>query len=130
MELERFMLEIELLRLRYGQVYCDNDLSKWVHISRFNLPYGWNRKTTELLIEIPPTYPHTPPYDFFIDPDLKTKDGRTPSHYEENSRYKKQGWAWLCLHIQNWSPHHNVVDGDNLLTVCQCVYTELTELCR
>ena len=129
MEIERFMLEIELLRLRYGEVYCDDDLVKWVHILEFDLPDGWDRKTTELLIEIPPVYPNTPPYDFFIDQRLKTKDGRTPSHYEQNSRYKKEGWAWLCLHIQSWKPHNNVVDGDNLLKVCECIYTELTELC-
>lgn len=129
MDLEEFMVEVELLRLRYGQVGFD-DVAKWVHILRFDLPKGWDRKTTGLLIEIPPAYPSTPPYDFFIDQRIRTKEGRTPKHYYQDSKYKEQGWAWLCLHIQSWRPHPNVVDGDSLLTVTECIYTQLTELCR
>ena len=129
MDLEVFTLEVELLRLRYGQVDSD-DLVKWVHILRFDLPRGWDRKTSGLLIEIPPVYPSTPPYDFFIDQKIRTKDGREPGHYYPDCRHKKEGWAWLCLHIRNWRSHPNVVDGDNLLTVTECIYTQLTELCR
>lgn len=123
------MVEVELLRLVYDQVDFD-DLARWVHILEFDLPPGWDRETTGLLIEIPPAYPATPPCDFFIDQKLKTKDGRTPEHYYQDSKHKKQGWAWLCLHIKGWEPRANVVDGDNLLKVAQCIYTQLTELCQ
>jgi len=129
MNIEEFIIEVELLRLRYGEVGFD-DLAKWVHILRFDLPRGWDRKTSGLLIEIPPVYPSTPPYDFFIDQEIRTKNGRTPGHYYPDCKYEKEGWAWLCLHIRNWRPHPNVVDGDNLLTVTECIYTQLTELCH
>ncbi len=129
MDIEEFIIEVELLRLRYGQVGFD-DLGKWVHILRFDLPKGWDRKVSGLLIEIPSVYPATPPYDFFIDQEIRTKNGHTPGHYYQDCRHKKEGWAWLCLHIRNWKPHPSVVDGDNLLTVTECIYTQLTELCH
>lgn len=129
MEIERFILEIEELNLRYRSLDFD-DSGNWVYIPQFDLPPGWNRRTSELLIEIPAAYPATPPDGFFIDRKLRTKDGGKPGHYFEDCKYTKQGWAWLCLHIENWKPHTNVVDGDNLLKVTECIYTELTELSR
>ena len=129
MEIERFILEVELLGLRYRALDFD-DVGRWVYIPEFDLPPGWDRKTTGLLIEIPSAYPNTSPDGFFVDQRLRTKDERTPAHYYEDSKYRKQGWAWVCLHIENWRPQSNVVDGDNLLKLVECIYTQLTELCR
>jgi hypothetical protein len=100
----------------------------WVHLPRFSLPPQWNKTETQLLIELPPSYPLVGPQGFYLDPYLRTRAGRTPAHYLERQARQQRGkgrWIWFCLERKDvprggWRAAARILDGDNLLG-----YTEL-----
>jgi hypothetical protein len=124
----RIPLEVTLLGQRYGKVEYDYTGLTWVHIPEFPLPSGWNKAETQLLIELPPTYPLVGPEGFSLDPYLRTRAGRTPAHYLEPQARQQRGrgrWVWFCLERKDgpgggWRTAARILDGDNLLA-----YTEL-----
>lgn len=131
---ERMWEEVKLLAVAYGSVSFDDISFSWVYIPRFPLPRGWNKRHTELLIELPPTYPWTPPTSFYMDKGLR-KHGHSVAHYfeeEDLSKYSERGWAWFCLHVEEcgrggWSPTDVVTVGDNLLKYAELIRTILTK---
>jgi len=81
------------------------------------------------VIELGPEYPIYPPKNFYLSRGL-LKNGRKPGHYYEHEypdkKYCKEGYAWYCLHIEDWRPGVlSIVSGDNLLTTAQAVYDAL-----
>lgn len=92
----------------------------WLYVPRFELPPGWNRGSTELLVVVPPQYPYGPPESFFIETGLRDRIDRGIDHYfQEQSGYNpygERGWAWFCYHIEqhSWRPRGRARDGDNL----------------
>ncbi|MCD6219038.1 hypothetical protein J7K43_01465 [Candidatus Calescamantes bacterium] len=127
---ERLRKEIRLLTLRFGQISFHR-LSRGLLIYRFDLPPGWNRDFTRLLMIIPQAYPQIPPVKFYIDKGLR-KYGKIPPHYFEASSPNLlcgEGFAWLCVHeIYHWKPSVDILKGDNLLTICNLIYNYLCEL--
>ncbi len=102
----------------------DPDAESWVVIYDFPLPNGFNYKTTDILILLPPSYPQTPPDWFYMDPRLQRRDGSRPPHYFEEIRkaLSVEGWAAGSLHIiKNWHPSDDPLTGHSLLTVCQLI---------
>jgi len=121
--------EIELLSTHFGDVQFDPDDPSSVVIERFDLPLGFNRKYAALLIDLGPEYPIYPPQDFYLSPGLR-KNGKKPGFYYEDGymgkKYRKLGYAWLCLHIIRWRPNsYSMIKGDNLLIAAQVVYEAL-----
>ena len=127
---ERLRKEIRMLTLRFGRV-CFNKSSGYLLLYNFDLPSGWNKKFTRLLMIVPQTYPQIPPTKFYVDKGLR-KYGKIPSHYFENSSFnpmRGEGFAWLCIQeIYRWRPSTDILKGDNLLTVCNLIYNYLSEL--
>jgi hypothetical protein len=131
---ERILNEVAILAVAYGAVEFDEKAFSWVYIPRFPLPKGWNKRSTELLIELPPTYPWTPPTAFHMDKGLR-RYGRSVAHYFEErdmSRYSRKGWAYFCLHVKEcgrggWNPTDSVIKGDNLLKYTELIRTVLTK---
>lgn len=125
---ERITKEIELLRakftnLQYGQNH------DWIMIPDFPLPEGWNRRQTKLLFLIPPTYPHAPPDNFYVESGLKLNSGNPILNYSEGADVPIGG-AWGCFswHAETWHPSDNIGNGDNLLTFIRAVNIRLREL--
>lgn len=127
---QRIVQEVLLLAMAFGEVNFDENCYTWVHIPRFRLPVGWNKATTELLIELPSAYPQVGPDGFYLDKRLRDRWGRNPDHYfEEESRHNKYahlGWAWFCLHQEpskrgGWKATSNVMDGDNLVKYVELI---------
>lgn len=130
MTLERRRREIDLLRKRYGEVEHGDNID-WILFKSFQLPPGWNRENTELLIVIPPGYPITPPDNFHVRNGLRiVADGgeRVPSNYSENQSVLGGNWAQFSFHAQAWSPAPDSLEGDNLLTFILAVERRLGEL--
>jgi len=130
MTLERRGFEIDLLRKGYGEVEHGENVD-WILFKSFQLPPGWNRENTDLLIIIPPGYPVTPPDNFFVRNGLRIiADGaeRVPSNYSENQTVLGGSWAQFSFHAQVWNPAPDSLEGDNLLTFVLAVERRLQEL--
>lgn len=94
---------------------------RWVVIYDFILPPRlYNYDTVDILVELPPDYPLTPPQWFYTDPGLRRRDGRKPSHYFDRDHHK--GWAAGCLHIRTWEPAAHPLHGHSLLSVAKLIY--------
>ena len=125
----RIMGEIELLSTRFGNIQYDPyDLSS-VLIMQFNLPPGFNRNYSRLLIDLGPEYPWLPPQDFYLDNGLR-KRGKVPKHYYKNGfgskKFCQDGFAWYSFHIKKWNPDpYSMVHGDSLLTAVNAFYQAL-----
>ncbi|MBE0618279.1 MAG: hypothetical protein IH608_10180 [Proteobacteria bacterium] len=94
---------------------------RWVIIRDVALPAGYNRPATDILFELPPDYPLTPPDWFFCDPGRRGPKGRLPAHYFERQpgfAATAEGWAGGSLHIKGWRPGATPLQGHSLLTAC------------
>ena len=122
----RVMGELELISSHFGPVEFNNNI---VLVERFNLPRGFNRRTSKLLIALPYDYPEMPPEDLYIQKYLK-KNGDIPEHYFENDygdkKIRRLGYAWYSIHFTEWDPSfRSIIRGDNLLTAINALYDAL-----
>lgn len=133
-EEERILLEILLLNHVFDEIEYDSDNFLWVCIHDFRLPEGFNKDGGELLIELPPNYPFSPPKNCFLDRTVRTSGGKEiREHYYPNESYNKyyeKGWAWFCFHITSWKAKEDVMESDNLLTFVDLAHLALAELAR
>lgn len=122
----RVMGELELISSHFGPVEFNNNI---VLVERFDLPYGFNRQESKLLITLPCDYPEMPPKDLYLQKHLK-KNGDTPEHYFENDfgddNIRRLGYAWYSIHFTEWCPSfRSIIRGDNLLTAINALYDAL-----
>jgi len=125
--LDRRLKEITLLRDRFGELETGFN-SEWILFRRFQLPPGWNRTVIEILVEVPPAYPQTPPDNFYVTEGLRTASGGTPGNYSEGVEKYGKRWAQFSYHVQDWSPSSDLLDGHNLLTFVLGVEQRLREI--
>ena len=125
--LERILQEIELLRNEYGDLEYGPD-GNWILFKKFKVPPGWNQKYTELLVNIPPGYPSTPPDNFFVPYGFKLASGQQTDAYTEAPLFLGRRWGQFSYHADGeWNPTENVFDGDNLLSFMLKVIDRLRE---
>lgn len=124
---ERIEEEIELLRAKYPNLQHGENFD-WIIIPDFPLQGHWNRPRTKLLFLIPPSYPHAPPDNFYVETGLKLKNGGDPSNYNEGAGVPVGG-AWGCFswHAEKWQPSSSVKEGDNFLSFMRAVGIRLRE---
>jgi len=128
---ERFQLEIYLLEQVFGSIEYDHDNRLWVYIPNFNIPPGYNKNTSKLLIELSRNYPFSPPTNFFLDRTIGTRNGKSIEHYypdRSSNKYYDKGWAWFSVHIQRWKVKDDIMRSDNLLTSVDIAYLTLQDL--
>lgn len=119
---ERVGFEIETVRKNYPNLQHDEELN-WVLIPDYPLPPGrFNKERTKLLFLIPSGYPNTGPDNFFVDADLKLRDGGKPPGFNAGSKSSSGlapipgDWSWFSWHPVTWRPAATIEGGDNLLT--------------
>jgi hypothetical protein len=130
---ERFALEMFLLEQAFGDVRYDYENRRWVCISNFDLPSGYSKERSELLIELARNYPFTPPTNFFLDRSIRTHNGKGIEHYYPGRLYNKhyeKGWAWFCIHIKSWNVKDDIMKSDNLLTAVDLAYLTLQDMIK
>lgn len=118
---QRVRDEIELLKKQSSDLQHGDQLD-WVLIPELVLPPGrFNKNKTKLLFRIPVGYPQTGPDNFFVDVDLRLKDGTNPPAFNPN-RESSSGpapdsgdWGWISWHPQAWRPAATIEGGDNLV---------------
>jgi hypothetical protein len=116
---ERVEEELKLLRHSYSEVeYVE--AGQWVKIKNYPIPPGlpWNRQTTDVCFQIPPAYPGTPPYGFYVMVGILC-DGKRPDSYQEpaqNSPPFQGVWGFFSWSIDsNCLPKADPSTGCNLL---------------
>jgi hypothetical protein len=122
--LDRIRQEAVLTAARFSEtkrVRVDPD-GRWAVLYDFRLPPLFNYRTVDVLIELPPDYPLTPPQWFYTDPGLRRSDGGPMPHYLESRAVRKAGWAACCLHVRTWRPAPDPLRGHSLLTVGQLIW--------
>lgn len=122
----RVMAEVQLVSSHFGPVDFNNTI---VVVERFNLPPGFNKASSKLLISLPGNYPEGPPSGMYLEERLK-KNGFQPGHYFESKLCKKTiletGYAWYSIHFKAWSSNaRSIIRGDNLLTAINALYDAL-----
>ena len=125
---ERVQQEIELLKLKYPELQHGDQLN-WVLIPKYPLPDLYNKSQTQLLWNVPPGYPQTAPDDFFVDGDLRLKNGNPPASFNQGANSSSGpapiagNWGWVSWHPEQgkWQPAAEIEKGDNLLTFLRSV---------
>ncbi|MDQ3779796.1 MAG: hypothetical protein M3354_04490 [Chloroflexota bacterium] len=125
--LDRREQELTLIQAKYGEIDVSPDLD-WAIILRWELPSGWNKATTALLLQIPPGYPTTPPYGFGVEPDLRLAGGDEPTNAAGTLSIAERQWRQFSFSVEEWCPHANPTQGHNLLTFLAGVQGRLREL--
>jgi hypothetical protein len=119
--------EMELLRRKYGPLACSESFD-WIKLEQFNLPPGWNRSQTRILILVPVGYPVTPPDNFYVPVGLRTASETLPSNYTESQSLLGEQWGQFSFHLDGeWKPSADYLRGDNLLTFMLGVERRLKE---
>ncbi|MFJ4539375.1 E2/UBC family protein [Streptomyces tibetensis] len=121
----RLQYEAHFLGRKYGTVQIDRQDGTWVHIKNFEIPPGWNKKSVQLLIDIPhgtPGYPSVTPQWFWTDQDLRTSDGLPINHFFvaessfNDAKYVRKGWGHFCIHLHAWHPSVDISKGHSLVS--------------
>lgn len=73
--------ELELLQYYYPS-FKYNSAGQWVLIPCYPLPRDWNRETTEVVFQIPVTYPANPPYGIYVPTGIRFQN-TLPNNYKE-----------------------------------------------
>jgi ubiquitin-protein ligase len=112
----------DIKQLSYIYPLAVDEENNGVIIKNFNLPKGYNRNTTSVLLEIPNNYPITPPgvgkARIYLPMGLRF-NGKTPCDYHEYSG--PDNWAWWCYEWIKWNPRI-----DNFVTFLELLRAHMT----
>lgn len=118
---ERVREEIELLKKQFPELQHGDQLD-WGLIPELVLPpERFNKSSTKVLFRIPVGYPATGPDNFFVDADLRLKNGSPPPAFNAGSQSSsgpapiEGSWGWFSWHPQTWRPAATIEGGDNLM---------------
>ncbi len=116
----RVLDEIKLLQKHYLDLEWGNQLD-WVLIPKLVLIEGrFNKTHTKLLFRSPVGYPQTGPDNFFVDVDLRLREGGVPPAFNSNENSSSGtapvpgDWGWFSWHPSAWRPAATIEGGDNL----------------
>jgi hypothetical protein len=125
---ERVKEEIEILRRKFPDLQYGEEWN-WVLIPKYPLPDLFTKSDTNLLWIIQPGYPQTAPDDFFVDGDLRLKNGSNPPAFNAGPNSSSGvapvsgNWGWFSWHPESgkWKPAAEIEKGDNFLTFLRSV---------
>lgn len=116
---DRIVKEFDLLKKYYPSAEIkDVGESAWFKITSFPIPDGiWNKNSATICFEAKISYPGTPPYSFYVEGGLRSKEDTRPKDYEEPAVTPFSGtWGrFSWQHDSSWNPADDLVSGSNLL---------------
>jgi hypothetical protein len=122
----RRVLERQLKDLSVKYPLLVSDDYRYLTVQEFDLPPGFNCHRTEILVEIPPGYPRSPPgvgeSHVYVNRGLLFMGRRLSDLYDRVTPDWEGEWAWLCYRQIDWDPHR-----DNLVTFMEMIRTDLTK---
>lgn len=99
-------------------------------LPEYPLPTGvFVQSHIRLLVILSPTYPTTPPDNFYVAWGLALKSGGTINNYSGPTPLYGEQWGTFSFHPEpdGWHAHPNVAKGDNVLTFLTAVRGRLQE---
>jgi len=118
----RIEQEIGLLRNQYPHLKFE-PTGNWIHIPNYPLPSGWNKEVTDVVFQIPPAYPGTPPYGIYVPSGIRFNESM-PNSYKEPVGNKPPfdgDWGMFSWSPDGnqWKPAGQIISGSNLLNWVQ-----------
>lgn len=113
MDRKRVLAEIGQLEEQH-ELAWDLD-EKWVMITDFEYPSGWNPREERLFFSLPHNYPRRYP-EVYLPPGMEYKGGSPVHLYPPND----DGWHPWCVEKIPWKPGQH-----NLKTVAQLIDASL-----
>lgn len=117
---DRIEKELVLLRSFYSKLtYVDS--GQWVLIEDYSIPseLSWNRQQTNVCFQIPPAYPGTPPYGFYVPIGILFGGNLPQNAYKESIDNKppfEGSWGFFSWqHHTGWYATSDLQTGSNLL---------------
>ena len=121
-----YLANIQMLMGIWGAVDYDENALTWIKISKFDLPSVYYQGYSALLF-LTPGYniENFKDYHFFVDQNLRRRDGIAPPFVHENdgcNNLYNHGYARLSFHLKSFRATTDVVSGDNFLELAKAVY--------
>lgn len=113
----RIEQEIALLRQRYPTLDFRTE-GRWVKIPAYPLPAGWSGHQTDVVFQVPPAYPGTQPYGFFVPHGLLYQGSQPDNYTVSNETIPFSGtWGKLSWTPEDghWRPGADPLKGSNLV---------------
>lgn len=82
-----------------SQITRGPDGTVFVEVTGLELPAGWNKPSTNLLLLVPPGYPTNRPNGFEADPDLRLANNNNMPAGTGQSSHLGRPWLHFC-----WQP--------------------------
>lgn len=115
------ILRRHLERASLHYVLWVSDDQRWLIFENFQVPPGFDRRETQVLVGLPMDYPITPPVylpnGIHLPADLRFR-GRPLASAPEQSQ---PGWSFHCYSYIQWDPH-----VDDLLRLLEMLRADLT----
>lgn len=120
---EQIVREVEELQ-KDGYSIDLIDAEGWANVvfHSYALPSGYNKKSTDLLLRFPISYPHGRPDMFWTDHDLTLVGGGIPKNADVVEPALGKKWRRFSWHPKNWNP-----GADNLCTYLEFVNNRLAK---
>lgn len=87
---------------------CIDDGTRRLVIARGQeLPAHWNRRSTDILLQVPQGYPLAALDMFWVTPGLALADGRQPQNADQLETYAGRTWQRFSWHYppgHRWNP--------------------------
>jgi hypothetical protein len=100
--------DLGLLRERHGDIECIDEGTRRLVIARGQeLPAHWNRRSTDILLQVPQGYPLAALDMFWVTPGLALADGRQPQNADQLETYAGRTWQRFSWHYppgHRWNP--------------------------
>ena len=100
--------DIQVLREQGLNVTAHRDPSNanriFVVFAEYQLPPGWNKKQTHLLLITDISYPNSKLDMFWVDTDLMLDGNRIPQAGDSIEPYMDKTWRRFSWHVQKWNP--------------------------
>jgi hypothetical protein len=117
---------------KWGSVEYDTEDGHWFMVERLPIGNQWNVQTASILIDVPhgtPGYPILAPSWFWVDKDLRTREGLRPANLFEagdstaHKEYANNGWGHFCLKMKTWHPRTDIffAQGDSLISFLEAL---------
>lgn len=106
------------------------DIDNGVVIVRgHKLPAGWSQEETDVLVEIPPKYPSTPPDNVCARSDLALASGRLPDNNQGRRAIAGKTWLQFSYHVEvsDWRPDVDLGKSSTLIDYLHGALTRFEE---
>ncbi len=120
---QQLLDEVEELRAEgYSAEAIEADGWANVLFSKYQLPRGYNKDRSDLLLKFPLSYPNGKPDMFWVEPEVALTNSDIPRKADKVEAAVGRQWRRFSWHLQNWNPGR-----DGLKTYLEFVNSRLVK---